>query len=51
MILYEWHVLATEKYLEIKDYIFTKLLKKTYADYKTILKENMNKLAKSSMKK
>lgn len=51
LMIYEWHVLASEKHLEIKDYVFTKLLKKTWADYKAILRDNMTKLAKSSMKK
>lgn len=31
LVVYEWHVLASEKHLEIKDYVFTKLLKKTCA--------------------
>ncbi len=51
LVVHEWHVLASEKHLEIKDYVFTRLLKKSCAEYKNILKDKMNKLAKSYMKK
>ena len=37
--LHNWYMLAGENQLQIKKYVFTKILEKSYKDYKEIIKE------------